>query len=114
MLERLGFTVLSASNGAEGIVAFCDHDRETVAILLDLTMPVMDGEETLEERIRVRDDVPIILCSGYAAEDAFDRFAGKPIADFLHKPFSLETLAAVLRAQLEGRTAGTAGTAKAQ
>ncbi len=109
MLERLGFTVLTARNGAEGIVAFCDHDRETVAILLDLTMPIMDGEETLAELVRIREDIPIILCSGYAAEDAVRRFAGKPIAEFLHKPFSLDDLAAVLRRQLEGRTAGAHG-----
>jgi PAS domain S-box-containing protein len=103
MLERAGFTVLTAADGAEGAEIFRRHADEIAAVLLDATMPKMSGEETFHALQEVRKDVPVILCSGYTEEDATARFAGNGPAAFLQKPFELDALVAKLRAVLGPR-----------
>jgi two-component system cell cycle sensor histidine kinase/response regulator CckA len=75
------------------------------AILLDLTMPVMNGEETAAELRRIRTDVPIILSSGYSEHELAGRLAGKGLAGFLKKPYAPAELIGTLRKTLE-RAAG--------
>ncbi len=96
MLEKLGFTVLKATDGHE---ALCLHDRhrhEISCILLDLTMPLMDGEEAYRELQRQQADVRVVLCSGYSEKDIERRFFGTGLTHFLHKPYSLEQLQHIL------------------
>ena len=72
------------------------HAKEPVdqiaCVLLDLTMPQMDGEETYLELRRIRPDVPVILSSGYNQQEVSQRFAGKGLAGFLQKPYQSSTL----------------------
>ena len=96
MLESMGFSVLTASDGLEGLKVFCQHAGEIVCVLLDLTMPHMDGEETFQEMRRIQPGVTVILCSGYHEQDATERFAGKGLAGFLQKPFGINELKARL------------------
>ncbi|MFH1574644.1 MAG: response regulator [Acidobacteriota bacterium] len=102
MLERIGFSVLTAPDGREAMNLFAGHSDEIVCVLLDLTMPKMDGEETFLEMRRVNPDVPIVLCSGYDEQDVSRRFTGKGLAGFIQKPFDMaslrEKLAGVLAA----------------
>ena len=65
---------------------------EIVVVLLDLTMPHLDGEETFRELRRLRPDVRVILSSGYNEQETTDRFAGKGLAGFLQKPYGLRPL----------------------
>jgi PAS domain S-box-containing protein len=92
MLERLGFSVLTAPEGREALKVFREHADEIVCVLLDLTMPHMDGEEAFLEMRRLRPGAAVILCSGYDEQDATRRFAGKGLAGFLQKPFDLAAL----------------------
>ncbi len=92
MLERMGFQVLCAPSGREALDAFREHGPEIVCVLLDLTMPHMDGEETFRELRRIHPGVPVILCSGYNEQDATQRFAGKGLAGFLQKPYTIAAL----------------------
>ena len=92
MLERMGFTVLTAEHGHEAISVFQQHAREIVCVLLDLTMPHMDGEETFRELRSLNTDVKVVLCSGYNEQDAVQRFTGKGLAGFLQKPYTLRIL----------------------
>ena len=62
-------------------------------MLLDLMMPVMDGEETLDEIRKLRPDVPVIGSSGYSEFTAKERFRGKGLAAFLQKPYKAQVLA---------------------
>jgi len=73
---------------------------ELVAVLLDLTMPRMNGEECFHEIRRLRDDVPVILASGYNEQDLTQRFVGRGFADFLQKPYRRPQLAAKLKVVL--------------
>lgn len=101
MLTLLGFRVLTAEDGDEGLGVFRAHQQEIDCIILDLTMPRMGGEETLQELQRLRSDVRVILSSGYHEQEIRQRFVNQGLAGFIQKPYTvtrlLETLDRVLR-----------------
>ncbi len=101
MLERAGLKVLTAEDGREALVVFGNHADEIDCVILDLTMPHLDGEETFRELRRIRPDVAVILASGYNQQDVTQRFTGKGLAGFLQKPFRLETLTEMVKAILD-------------
>ncbi len=102
ILQSFGFKVLSAAEGIEGLTRFRTQMAEISAVLLDLTMPGMDGEAVFRELRTARSDVPVLLMSGYNEQDAIARFAGKGLSGFLQKPFTVEQLIEKLRHVLEG------------
>jgi len=97
MLEREGFSVITAEDGREAVRIFPSVAGEIDAVLLDLSMPKMDGGEVLREMRRIRSDVKVILCSGYMEGRARELSDGPGQASFLHKPFDSETLLRTLR-----------------
>ncbi|MEJ2639291.1 MAG: PAS domain S-box protein, partial [Desulfosarcinaceae bacterium] len=88
MLERLGFNVLTAADGREAVEVFKQHADRIVCVLLDLTMPHLNGEQVFSELRRMKPEIRVILSSGYNEQDATQRFAGKGLAGFIQKPFS--------------------------
>ena len=92
MVEALGFATLSAVDGQEGVELFRAHAAEVSLVLLDLTMPRMSGEEAFREMRRLRPDVRVVLMSGFSEREATSHFAGKRLAGFLQKPFTMEAL----------------------
>ncbi len=92
MLERMGFEVLVAANGYEALEIFHRDDAKIVGVLLDLTMPQLDGNATFTELRRLDPEIRVLLMSGFNEQDAVHRFAGKGLAGFIQKPFKLETL----------------------
>ncbi len=101
MLTALGFEVLQATDGEEAVAIFASRSSEIRAILLDLTMPRMDGREAFLELKRLRKDVPVILCSGYDVKESAEQFSDAAFSGFLQKPFRLSELREVLRKTLE-------------
>jgi two-component system, cell cycle sensor histidine kinase and response regulator CckA len=101
MLKRLGMTVLVACDGRQGIDIFAQHADEIDCVLLDLTMPQLDGEQTFRELRRIAPDVRVIISSGYSEQEVNQRFRGESIAGFLHKPYEIKKLAQILRGALE-------------
>ncbi len=99
-LQSCGFQVLTAADGQEGVRVFREHADEIVAVILDLTMPHMNGEQAFTGLRRIRKDVPIILASGYAQEEVVCRFAGKGVAGFVRKPYEPQDLLAKVREAL--------------
>jgi two-component system, cell cycle sensor histidine kinase and response regulator CckA len=97
MLESMGFTVLLAANGQIGVEIFRREAKQVCLVLLDLTMPHLDGEEAFREIRRISSDVPIILSSGYNEQSVIHRFAGKGLAGFIQKPYRRAALEAVVR-----------------
>lgn len=97
-LERFGYTVLTAENGQNGLAVFEAHARDIACVLLDLTMPVMNGIETYRQIRKLRDDICVILCSGFTEEDAARQFSESGLAGFLQKPYRLRTLREKLEA----------------
>ena len=103
MLENLGFTPLVASDGPAGLRLFGEHAPSLRAVLLDLSMPHMDGEETYRELRRLNAKVPVILMSGFSEKDMVDRFKDQELAGFIQKPFERGKLQACLHGILEAR-----------
>ncbi|MBI5014949.1 MAG: PAS domain S-box protein [Deltaproteobacteria bacterium] len=92
ILEEQGFRVLTASDGVEGVEVFRAHAGEVTAVLLDLTMPRLSGEDALREMRAIRADVAVLLSSGYDEGDAAGRFTGQGAAGFIQKPYRVATL----------------------
>jgi PAS domain S-box-containing protein len=101
ILTRLGYRVSIASNGAEGLAIFRRYPNCFAAVLLDLTMPELSGDETLRELRNLRPDLPVLLMSGFNEQDAATLFAGVDGTGFVQKPFTLDMLGEHLHAVLQ-------------
>jgi FixJ family two-component response regulator len=86
---------------------FTARPNDFDAILLDLTMPRMPGEEALHLLQQVRADVPIVLSSGFSEVEAVKRFRGAGIAGFLQKPYTATTLGRRIKQALHQRPKAT-------
>jgi PAS domain S-box-containing protein len=92
ILEQEGHRVLSAGDGRRGLEVLQENLDGIDLVLLDLTMPELDGEATYS-RIRDMDPkVPVVLMSGFSEADLRGRFEGRRVAGFLQKPFRAEQL----------------------
>ena len=91
-LERFGFEVLLAEDGREALEVFRAHAGTVRCVLLDMTMPVMDGAEAYAQMRKTDADVPIILSSGYAETDARDRLKEWAAVEFIQKPYTTVAL----------------------
>ncbi len=101
MLHRLGFSVCTAGDGLEAIRVFSKNTHAFVALVLDLTMPQMDGEETYRELLKIRPDIPVLIASGYDADEISMRFPTHCSIGFIQKPFTSESLKQALRRLLK-------------
>ena len=97
ILEHSGFRVLTANDGHEAIKLLQEHGSIIACVLLDLTMPRMDGEETYRELRRISSDVPVIMTSGYSEQEVAKHFTGQDPPEFIEKPFEPSVLLAKLR-----------------
>jgi PAS domain S-box-containing protein len=101
-LERYGYSVVLARNGQQGIEAFQSREGGFRLVLLDLTMPVMGGEETLRELRLLDPEVTVVLSSGFSEAEAVQRFGGERFSGFLQKPYTASALAAKVKQALAG------------
>jgi two-component system cell cycle sensor histidine kinase/response regulator CckA len=92
-LERYGYRTVLANDGAEALETYQSQPGQIGLVLLDLTMPVMNGEETLRHLQKVNPGVKVLLSSGYNEVEAVQRFAGKGLAGFIQKPYTAAGLA---------------------
>lgn len=100
MLEYSGYTVVLAPDGREALTIFQQQRDMLDLVLLDMTMPHMDGEATFRELRRIDPGVRVVLMSGYNEADATEQFSGKGLAGFIQKPFRTPDLLAAIRAAL--------------
>jgi PAS domain S-box-containing protein len=103
MARQLGLHVLTAVDGADAIGVFREQRESIGAVLLDMTMPRLDGLATFRELRRIDPGVRVILCSGFTEQEIAERFAGEGLAGFLQKPYGLERLRRTLGRVLEPR-----------
>jgi len=92
VLESMGFDVLEARDGLEAVELFGRHAPEIRLVILDLTMPRLDGALAWTRMRAVRSGVPVLVTSGYTEEESLARFTGPGVRAFLHKPFRASTL----------------------
>jgi DNA-binding response OmpR family regulator len=91
-LEAIGFAVLLAGDGREGVESFREHADEIRVVILDLDMPDRSGEKAIQEIRRLRPMSRVLLLSGESAEMVRPRFPGKGRVDVLQKPFQFVQL----------------------
>lgn len=89
ILELNGYTVLQAEDGGVGLTLFQQHDDKINLILLDMTMPIMAGDEVLQAIRYTHPDMPVLLLSGYEETEDIKQAAA---TRFLKKPFKVERL----------------------
>jgi CheY-like chemotaxis protein len=100
MLDVLGFRVILASSGTEGLAMFSSRQSEIRAVILDMTMPDMNGAEVLRTIRGIRSDVPVLLISGYSEDDLGSILDTNHADGFVRKPFSVATITAKLKSVL--------------
>ena len=102
MLEDLGYTVVTAEHGAQALELFDHIPDEVQLVLLDLNMPVLDGGETAVALRERKPDVPILVMSGIADDDALGHFERMRISGFIPKPFAPDQLAQAIAVAKQG------------
>jgi len=92
-LERYGYKTVTAGDGVDAVDLYRRQPDTISLVLLDLTMPVMSGEDALRELQLINPKVRVLLTSGYNEVEAVQRFAGKGLAGFIQKPYTAAALA---------------------
>lgn len=87
LLTSMGYTVILAENGQEGLETFRENRDLIDLIILDMIMPVMGGRETFGKLREINGDIPIIISSGFAKEKDLAELEKQNVSAFLHKPF---------------------------
>jgi PAS domain S-box-containing protein len=104
MLRECGFAVATASDGAEAVEVLRARVGEIAAVVLDVTMPRMGGEEAFRRMREIDARVPVILSSGFSEQDAVSRvggkFSGAGFAGFIQKPYRTKELTELLEAAM--------------
>ncbi len=94
ILDHHGFETLGAKSGREALEIVRAHPRSIGVVLLDLSMPDLDGEETLRKLRELRAELRVVLTSGYDEHEARRRFRAEGRVAFLQKPYSANELTA--------------------
>ena len=101
ILEKTGFDVLLAADGREGIALYSTHRSEVQLVLLDMTMPHMNGEEACRQLRLINPDLRIVMMSGYNEQEVVRRRAGRGLSGFIQKPFQPRALIAKITEVLQ-------------
>ena len=103
ILERFGYRVLTAANGAEAVSLYATQGKEIAVVITDMHMPIMDGPATIIALQAINPRVKIIGSSGLAANGGVAKAASSGVRHFVPKPYSTEKILRTLRDILENR-----------
>ena len=107
MLTQLGYTVLTAANGAEGLALFREAHGTLDLVILDMIMPVMSGRQAFELMRELDPGVPVLLSSGFSKAEDLQEMTRAGLRGFIMKPYRiLELSQAVAQALGRARPAG--------
>ena len=101
LLTSAGYHVTTAQSGFECLDLFRRRPLSYQLVLLDLTMPFMDGEETFQRLREIRPDVAVMICTGFIQNDRLERLMSGGLSGFLRKPFAPDEIASQVRSILE-------------
>ena len=112
ILQRYGYQVLLAADGQEALEIYRNEQNQVRLVVLDLTMPRLSGRDTLRQLLQINPHVPVLLSSGYTAEQVPE--VGKEgVLGFVNKPYRPQDLVAAVRTALDrGRGDGLASSAQ--
>ncbi len=85
--------MVTAKDGEDAITEFKKHQSDIVAVVLDMSMPRLSGEEVISQLQRLMQKIPVIVSSGYPKEEVLERFSGTVFGAFIQKPYRTQDLA---------------------
>ncbi|MFA6901107.1 MAG: PAS domain S-box protein [Desulfurivibrionaceae bacterium] len=97
VLQTVGYTVLTATNGQVGVDLYRQHQDRIKAVLLDMAMPVMSGREAFIEMQKINPGVKVLLASGFRKDNRVDEILQLGVKDFLQKPYTITSLALAIK-----------------
>ncbi len=103
MLKKLGYAVITAAGGREGIEVYRDNRDSIDLVVLDMIMPDLNGRDTFDGLKEIRPDVNVLLSSGYSLNGQAREIMDKGCRGFIQKPFSLGELAEKVKEILDGQ-----------
>jgi two-component system cell cycle sensor histidine kinase/response regulator CckA len=101
-LTHYGYRVLLAEDGEVALRILKDSRDSIEVVILDLTMPVKSGEETLRDIRQLEPGLPVLMTSGFSGTDAFRSFGQYGISGFIQKPYTAAYLAERVKGALDG------------
>ncbi len=101
ILERLGYQVVSTTNAQEALQMFRSRPKAFDLVITDQVMPSLSGNKLAQECLRIRGDIPIILCTGFSETIDEEGARAIGITDFAMKPFTLREIAGKIRRCLD-------------
>ena len=104
-LKHAGMNVLTANDGEECVERFRNHADEIDLVVLDLTMPKMDGEQAFHAIQSIRPNIPILLSSSFSETEAVNRLSSHGLAGFIRKPYSRVAFIGEIRRHLSSPAA---------
>ena len=102
-LESLGYAVETAEHGRAGVASYRALHGELLAVLLDLKMPIMGGQEAFAQMQSIDDTVPIIICTGYGENEEVQTLLSQGAAGLLSKPYRILELSEAISRLKTGR-----------
>lgn len=102
ILQKLGYTVMTAKSGAEAVALYAQRKQAVDLVLLDMIMPGLSGSETFDELKSLQPDVKVVLSSGYSINGQAKDILDRGCRGFIQKPFSMQDLSLKLRQVLDG------------
>ena len=100
-LERLGYEVKGFTNPVEALAFFRSGPDQIDLVITDMTMPHMTGDRLAEEILKIRSNVPIILCTGHSSRISEERAKEIGIKKYIEKPIEIQILAKAVRDVLD-------------
>jgi len=101
MLEKLGYTVLTAASGREAIEMYQKHLNEISLVIIDMIMQDLNGGETYDELKKITPDIKVLLASGYSMDDQAQNILDRGCNGFIQKPFNIKRISYKIRIVLD-------------
>jgi len=102
LLTRMGYRVLTSNSGADALDIFSKNTEEFDLVMTDMVMPGMSGKSLAKEILKIRPDIPVILCSGYSEGLTPEKIRRAGIRLYLAKPVGMKEMGAAIRSVLNG------------
>ncbi|MBW2406328.1 MAG: PAS domain S-box protein [Deltaproteobacteria bacterium] len=101
LLEKLGYTVLTAVSGREAIEMYQKHLKKIALVIVDMIMPGLDGGETYDELKKIDPNIKVLLASGYSIDGQAQDILYRGCNGFIQKPFNIKRLSHKVRTVLD-------------
>ena len=106
MLQHLGYKVTALMDNQEALKLFSEEPSQFDLVITDQTMPFMTGEDLGKELMRIRPDIPVILCTGYSDLISSEKAIAMGFRGFIMKPFTVREGAELVRRVLDQKDPG--------